>query len=624
MSTLSYEPCQLREEDARLIMEWRNDPTTLSMALHHTPKVWDSFWKEYQSDYLNPRVSSCGFVRRGSTPVAFLRFRALPADPLSLDRRACDISINVSPKERGKGVGTASLKLSQQIAHQYGYQFVLAEIRPQNKASIVSFERAGFQFMDQIERLIPDTGENCRLLRYGLEIRLPLKAILFDFDGTLANSLAAMKASYFDLLKSIGQSGSEPEFESLNGPPLAQVIESLKSKYGITQDSKTLLLDYQSRIQKSLLKIEPMAGAPEVLKLAKERGLKVAIVTSNSQSAVLNWLTAHQLQSTIDAIVDPSQTKEHKPQPAPYLKALEILKVSPGEALAIEDSEQGARAAILSGVRTYALSHDQKQKSWPGLYRTLFDLRDLMPEVLHYRVESVSEKLQLTYQESTLALSPDAEAQIDRIWKSECEKKPELFNGQILCVKSYARDAVSLTSRDFKYLLAQHKDSTLYEQIQLINLGVTGIVIAENKFVFGKRSDRVTHDPLKWELVPAGTFDKKFVKSPQKVDWQAQILEELFEEVGVHEHHAETVRAFGMIRGLTQSFIDLAIEIKLRISVRELEDLITKRPSREYIDFKILDLLQTQKFLSESFEEISETSQIIFQFWRSHSGRKIE
>lgn len=44
---LNFECVRLREEDATLIMEWRNDPDTLRMSIHTQPKMWDTFYKEF-------------------------------------------------------------------------------------------------------------------------------------------------------------------------------------------------------------------------------------------------------------------------------------------------------------------------------------------------------------------------------------------------------------------------------------------------------------------------------------------------------------------------------------------------------------------------------------------------
>ena len=57
----------------------------------------------------------------------------------------------------------------------------------------------------------------------------PLHSGLFlDLDGTLADSLTALKNVYHSFLASYGASGDEVEFQRLNGPPLGEIIERLR------------------------------------------------------------------------------------------------------------------------------------------------------------------------------------------------------------------------------------------------------------------------------------------------------------------------------------------------------------------------------------------------------------
>src|SRR5258707_1999075 len=104
--SLSFEICEPLTEHARLIMDWRNDPVTLSMSYHREPKVWESFWLEYQSSYLGERPGPVFLVDKGER-VGFLRFRSVP-HPTGLLGKVVDISINLAPDRRGKGLGSAA------------------------------------------------------------------------------------------------------------------------------------------------------------------------------------------------------------------------------------------------------------------------------------------------------------------------------------------------------------------------------------------------------------------------------------------------------------------------------------------------------------------------------------
>src|ERR1700733_11685055 len=132
--TIAFECVRPSKAHARLIMEWRNDPETLKMSYHSTPKVWDSFFSEFISEYFSfPDLPSLFAVVKGQ-PAAFLRLRPI-AHPEGLHRRCCDISINVAPAFRHLGLGRMILSEIQSWAAQQGYDDIYAEVKKDNVTS---------------------------------------------------------------------------------------------------------------------------------------------------------------------------------------------------------------------------------------------------------------------------------------------------------------------------------------------------------------------------------------------------------------------------------------------------------------------------------------------------------
>jgi sialic acid synthase SpsE/ribosomal protein S18 acetylase RimI-like enzyme len=163
-SPLTFELAEPRDDHARTVMEWRNDAQTLAMSFHHQPKVWDTFRLEYQRDYFRAPELPPLFALSGGERVAFLRFRPVvhPRDPAL---RCCDISINVAPAVRGRGLGTAVLVAARRRMEESGYDDLLAEVRVENEASRRAFVAAGFHEVDTIAKTV-DTGERCSVVRF--------------------------------------------------------------------------------------------------------------------------------------------------------------------------------------------------------------------------------------------------------------------------------------------------------------------------------------------------------------------------------------------------------------------------------------------------------------------------
>ncbi|MCX6494701.1 MAG: GNAT family N-acetyltransferase [Actinobacteria bacterium] len=153
------------EEAAKLIMSWRNDPGTLAMFYHRDPKVWPDFWSEFRDTYFDgPFGLMPLFACIDGKRVAFLKFGK--ADNPALPENTCDISINVSPTDRGRGLAAPILMGAQKHVAGMGVSGILAEVRRENVASAKSFLRAGFQELDPEEKTILDTGETASIRRF--------------------------------------------------------------------------------------------------------------------------------------------------------------------------------------------------------------------------------------------------------------------------------------------------------------------------------------------------------------------------------------------------------------------------------------------------------------------------
>jgi N-acetylneuraminate synthase len=166
---LKLEPCLPIEEHARRVMDWRNDPVTLAMFYHQEPKVWDSFWPEYRDDYFSNPALPPAFALLDDQPVAFFRFQAIES-PSGIRPPTVDISVNLAPELRGQGIGVRALCGVGPYLGGRGINTVLAEVRKENEASRKAFVAAGWRPCSSEVRKQLDTGENCAIFLYVLEL----------------------------------------------------------------------------------------------------------------------------------------------------------------------------------------------------------------------------------------------------------------------------------------------------------------------------------------------------------------------------------------------------------------------------------------------------------------------
>jgi len=139
--------CRLRpirrdEEDARLIFAWRNDPMTRAHSFRGEEKSWSDFWPDYLANYFDAGVPAAQIVMEGEAPVGFVGFERARLAPENAG--AVEISINIAPDHRHRGLGRRSLAEAAALLRTAGWREVHALVKPDNAASLRLFAAAGY------------------------------------------------------------------------------------------------------------------------------------------------------------------------------------------------------------------------------------------------------------------------------------------------------------------------------------------------------------------------------------------------------------------------------------------------------------------------------------------------
>lgn len=191
------------------------------------------------------------------------------------------------------------------------------------------------------------------------------KAILLDLDGTLADSLSVMRLAYQMFLKQFERIPTEEEFDSLNGPPLLQVVRHLKGSHALSDDVDVLLENYFGLIDRAYCNVKPGVGAVDLLLEARKYHCIIGVVTSNTRKRTQFWLDTVCLAHMIDFIVSGDDVKQGKPHPEPYIIASKKTSYKLNQIVAIEDSLQGAQSATNAGLKTIVVGTETVGHAWP-------------------------------------------------------------------------------------------------------------------------------------------------------------------------------------------------------------------------------------------------------------------
>jgi HAD superfamily hydrolase (TIGR01509 family) len=195
------------------------------------------------------------------------------------------------------------------------------------------------------------------------------RGLFLDLDGTLADSLPALRRVYDDFLAQSGHSGSDAEFNSLNGPPLADIVARLVKAHGLGGAPEDWLARYRDILASAHAAAPPRAGAITMLERARTLGWMIAVVTSAPHDVARAWLRGAGLAALIDHVVGGDEVKRGKPDPEPYRLALSRVGCDAAVSLAVEDSITGAQAALGAGLPTWLLGTEAQSLRGNALYR---------------------------------------------------------------------------------------------------------------------------------------------------------------------------------------------------------------------------------------------------------------
>jgi beta-phosphoglucomutase len=182
----------------------------------------------------------------------------------------------------------------------------------------------------------------------------PLKALLFDFDGVLADTEPFHWRAWRDVL--------EPYSPDLDWETYQRLcigiadIEMLKvfsqiARKPITTNEVRSLYPQKRKIFQSLATAQPVVDSRVIQALASLIDLRSAVVTSSNQAEVEPILRQSGLLGILSTVVYGNNVKHFKPHPEPYQLALARLGIQAAEAIVFEDSATGIRSGSEAGCR---------------------------------------------------------------------------------------------------------------------------------------------------------------------------------------------------------------------------------------------------------------------------------
>lgn len=195
-----------------------------------------------------------------------------------------------------------------------------------------------------------------------------IKAVIFDLDGSLVDSMWLWRAIDIEYLGRFGIPLPEDLQSRIEGMSFEETAVYFKEHFPIPDPLETIKEDWNRMAwDKYMYEVPLKPGIPEFLDECRKRGILLGIATSNSRELVENVAAAHNLKNYFSCIMTGSDVKKGKPAPDIYLETAKTLGVSPKDCLVFEDIIPGIQAGKSAGMRVCAVedaysAHVREQK----------------------------------------------------------------------------------------------------------------------------------------------------------------------------------------------------------------------------------------------------------------------
>jgi beta-phosphoglucomutase family hydrolase len=178
-----------------------------------------------------------------------------------------------------------------------------------------------------------------------------IKGLIFDCDGTLANTMPIHHQAWHDAFRKYGQEVSEDFLNSMKGAPATTMVSTFNDKFGTDLDAEKVVSEKQRLVVEKLPKTKPFKVVADFV--PQNHGNRpMAVVSGGNRKNVIITLKAIGLLDYFETVITADDDVEPKPAPDIFLKAAEQIKIEPHACMVFEDGDYGLEGAQKAGMQT--------------------------------------------------------------------------------------------------------------------------------------------------------------------------------------------------------------------------------------------------------------------------------
>lgn len=209
------------------------------------------------------------------------------------------------------------------------------------------------------------------------------KTVLFDFDGTVFDTVEGITKSIQYAIRKHGMDAELEELRCFAGPPL---VDKFMEVYGVTEDeARQLVMDFRERyVPIGVYESSPFPGIRELLKTLRAAGKKVALATSKPQALAELLLERADLKTCFDAIVGSSGGVNNDAKWQIAQRAMQECNSEPAESVLVGDTKYDVEGAARCGIPCigvrwgYAAEGELEAAGAAAIVETIKELEELL------------------------------------------------------------------------------------------------------------------------------------------------------------------------------------------------------------------------------------------------------
>lgn len=179
--------------------------------------------------------------------------------------------------------------------------------------------------------------------------RMNPKGLIFDCDGTLANTMPLHWRAWSLITQRHGLHFPQDRFYALGGVPSRDILRMLAEEQGRSLDHIAVAHEKEEAYLPLMSQVEPIHAVVEIAK-ANHGKIPMAVASGGTQKIICQVLEHLKIRHLFAAVVTSEMVKNQKPAPDIFLEAARLIGVEPKSCRAYEDTDLGMTAIRSAGM----------------------------------------------------------------------------------------------------------------------------------------------------------------------------------------------------------------------------------------------------------------------------------